>query len=85
MLPGVTGGHADTARSHHPARERAKFDEVFRRVVDAKLPYGDSFRAVGNTRGPGDETGSRGPGKAVYFFDLSKNLIDIRHYETSSD
>ena len=30
-------------------------------------------------------TGSRGPGKAVYFFDPSKNLIEIRHYETSSD
>jgi catechol 2,3-dioxygenase-like lactoylglutathione lyase family enzyme len=67
------------------AMSRAEFDDVFRRVVDAKLPYGDSFHAVGNMRGPGDETGSRGPGKAVYFFDPSKNLIEIRHYETSSD
>jgi catechol 2,3-dioxygenase-like lactoylglutathione lyase family enzyme len=67
------------------AMSRAEFDDVFRRVVDEKLPYGDSFHAVGNMRGPGDETGSRGPGKAVYFFDPSKNLIEIRHYETSSD
>ena len=35
--------------------------------------------------GPGDETGSRGLGKAVYFFDPSKDLIEIKHYETSSD
>jgi hypothetical protein len=31
-------------------------------------------------RGPGDEDGARGPGKAVYLFDPSKHLIEIRHY-----
>jgi hypothetical protein len=41
-------------------------------------------------RGPGDETretikaiggGARGPAKNLYFFDPSKHLIEIRHYE----
>jgi catechol 2,3-dioxygenase-like lactoylglutathione lyase family enzyme len=63
------------------AMSRAEFDAAFRRVGDAGIPYGDAFHAVGNMRGPGDEAGSRGPGKAVYFFDPSKHLIEIRHYE----
>ena len=41
----------------------------------------DSFHAVGNNVGPGDETGARGMGKAVYFFDPDKHLVEIRHYE----
>jgi catechol 2,3-dioxygenase-like lactoylglutathione lyase family enzyme len=69
---------------------RAEFDEIFRRVVEAKIEYGDSFDTVGNMRGPGDETretikaiggGAHGPGKNLYFFDPSKHLIEIRHYE----
>lgn len=63
------------------AMPRAQFEEVFRRVRAAGIEYGDAFNAVGNQRGPGDEAGARGPGKAVYFFDPSKNLIEIRHYE----
>jgi extradiol dioxygenase family protein len=45
------------------------------------IEYGDSFHAVGNMKGPGDEDGARGPGKALYCFDPSKHLIEIRHYE----
>jgi len=63
------------------AMTRAEFDEVFARVRAAGLPYGDSFHTVGNMRGPGDEAGARGPGKALYLFDPSKHLIEIRHYE----
>src|ERR1700731_2223167 len=58
------------------AMSRDEFDEVFRRVREAKIEYGDDFHSVGNMRGPGDETtesiksaggGARGPGKNLYF------------------
>ncbi|HVO26751.1 MAG TPA: VOC family protein [Candidatus Margulisiibacteriota bacterium] len=65
------------------AMTRADFDQVFRRIVDAGLAYGDSFHTVGNMRGPGDEPGARGPGKALYLFDPSKHLIEIRYYDTA--
>jgi catechol 2,3-dioxygenase-like lactoylglutathione lyase family enzyme len=63
------------------ALTRREFDEVFARVRSAGIPYGDSFHDVGNQRGPGEEPGARGPGKALYFFDPSQHLIEIRHYE----
>jgi catechol 2,3-dioxygenase-like lactoylglutathione lyase family enzyme len=63
------------------AMPRAEFDQVFQRIRDAGIDYGDSFHAVGNRRGPGDEPGARGPGKALYCLDPSKHLIEIRHYE----
>jgi catechol 2,3-dioxygenase-like lactoylglutathione lyase family enzyme len=63
------------------AMARAEFEQVFRRVREAGLEYGDSFHSVGNMRGPGDEVGAQGPGKAVYLFDPSKHLIEIRHYD----
>jgi catechol 2,3-dioxygenase-like lactoylglutathione lyase family enzyme len=62
------------------ALPRSDFDATFERVKAAGIEYGDSFHSVGNMQGPGDEAGSRGPGKAVYFFDPSKHLIEIRHY-----
>ena len=63
------------------AMSRAEFDDAFSRIRVSGIPYGDSFHAVGNMRGPGDESGARGPGKAVYVFDPSKHLIEIRHYD----
>jgi catechol 2,3-dioxygenase-like lactoylglutathione lyase family enzyme len=63
------------------AMSRKEFDEVFRRVVAAGSGYGDKFDQVGNMRGPADEPGARGPGKALYFFDPDRHLIEIRHYE----
>ena len=62
------------------ALPRAEFDAAFARVRAHGISFGDSFHDVGNGRGPGDEDGARGPGKAVYFFDPSKHLIEIRHY-----
>jgi len=63
------------------AMSRKEFDDVFQRVVDAGIQYGDKFDQVGNMRGPGDEPGARGPGKTLYFFDPNGHLIEIRHYE----
>lgn len=63
------------------AMSRSEFEDVFRRIREAGIEYGDSFHAVGNMQGPGDEDGSRGPGKALYFFDPSRHLIEIRYYD----
>ncbi len=63
------------------AMPRAEFDEVFRRVREGEVPFGDSFESVGNMKGPGDATGARGPGASLYFFDPNQHLIEIRHYE----
>jgi catechol 2,3-dioxygenase-like lactoylglutathione lyase family enzyme len=60
---------------------RPEFEAAFERVKAAGIPYGDSFHAVGNMQGPGEEDGSRGAGKAVYFFDPNQHLIEIRHYD----
>jgi hypothetical protein len=56
------------------------FDAAFARVRAADIPYGDSFHDVGNMRGPGDEQGAQGSGKAVYLFDPNEHLVEIRHY-----
>lgn len=63
------------------AMPRGEFEEIFHRVRDAGIEYGDSFHAVGNMRGPADESGARGTGKALYLFDPSKHLIEIRYYD----
>jgi catechol 2,3-dioxygenase-like lactoylglutathione lyase family enzyme len=62
------------------AMSRAEFDAAFGRVREAGIAYGDSFHAVGNMQGPGDEDGARGPGKAVYLMDPNEHLIEIRYY-----
>jgi catechol 2,3-dioxygenase-like lactoylglutathione lyase family enzyme len=62
------------------ALSEAEFDAAFARIRAAGIPYGDRFDAVGNMQGPGDEPAARGPGKAVYFFDPDKHLLEIRHY-----
>jgi catechol 2,3-dioxygenase-like lactoylglutathione lyase family enzyme len=63
------------------AMSKPEFEAAFERLKRAGVPYGDQFATVGNMQGPGDEPASRGPGKAVYFFDPNKHLLEIRHYE----
>jgi catechol 2,3-dioxygenase-like lactoylglutathione lyase family enzyme len=63
------------------AMSKREFDEAFGRVIAAGITYGDRFDLVGNMKGPGNEAASRGMGKAVYFFDPDKHLVEIRHYD----
>ena len=63
------------------ALSRADFDTTFDRVRNAGNESPNSIHSVGNMRGPGDEDGAQGTGKAVYFFDPNKHLIEIRTYD----
>jgi catechol 2,3-dioxygenase-like lactoylglutathione lyase family enzyme len=63
------------------AMPRVEFESVFQRIREAGIEFGDSFHAVGNQKGPGEEDGARGPGASLYCFDPNKHLIEIRHYE----
>jgi catechol 2,3-dioxygenase-like lactoylglutathione lyase family enzyme len=63
------------------AMSRAEFTEVFQRLRDAGIEFGDSFQSVGNMQGPGKEDGAHGLGASLYFFDPNQHLLEIRHYE----
>ncbi len=66
------------------AMPRAEFDAVVRRVRERGIPFGDTFDAVGNMKGPHVEArpgGARGLATSLYFFDPNKHLLEIRHYE----
>ena len=60
---------------------RKSFDEVFSRLREKGLPYGDSFHSVGTNVGPGIEYGARGDAPTLYFYDPNKHLIEIRTYD----
>ncbi len=77
LAPFGTGGGEHLAFS----LSRSGFDEVWKRIRERDLPFGDSFDGVGNGKGPGRERGARGEGASLYFFDPDRHLIEIRHYE----
>lgn len=60
---------------------RSEFDGVLQRIRGAGIEYGDAFDSVGNMQAPGETDGAHGTGRAVYLFDPSRHLIEIRHYE----
>jgi catechol 2,3-dioxygenase-like lactoylglutathione lyase family enzyme len=62
------------------AMTEPEFAQAFDRIKAAGIAYGDHFSTVGNMQGPADETGARGSGKAIYFFDPNKHMLEIRHY-----
>jgi catechol 2,3-dioxygenase-like lactoylglutathione lyase family enzyme len=59
----------------------SEFEALFRRIRESGVEFGDAFNTVGSMRGPGEADGARGSGKAVYLFDPSQHLVEIRHYE----
>jgi len=63
------------------AMSAQEFESIFKRLREAGIAYGDAFDRVGNMKGPGEESGARGMGKAVYFFDPNRHLIEIRSYD----
>lgn len=63
------------------ALSREGFEQVFARVKEKGIPYGDSYHTVGNNLGPGLESGARGIAPTLYFTDPSKHLIEIRTYD----
>jgi catechol 2,3-dioxygenase-like lactoylglutathione lyase family enzyme len=76
LAPWGTGGGEHIAL----ALSREEFDAVFDRVKASGIPFGDSYHEVGNNQGPGVESGARGLGAAVYLFDPSKHLVEVRRY-----
>jgi len=78
LAPWGTEGHMHLAFAMEPV----EFDAALGRVRAAGVPYGDTFHDSANLRGPGDEDGARGPGKAIYLMDPNKHLIELRYYPT---
>ena len=63
------------------AMDREEFDDVFQRIKDAGLEYGDAFDSGGNMKGPGEAEGARGPTQSLYCFDPNRHLIEFAYYE----
>ena len=63
--------------------DRDDFEAALGRVRAASIPFGDSFHDAANGKGPGDEPGARGPGKAISLLDPNRHLIELRHYDVS--
>ena len=78
LAPWGTEGHEHFAF----AMDAETFDRCFEKLRSAGVPYGDRFDAATNMQGPGEETGARGPGRTVYFFDPNRHLLEIRCYDS---
>jgi catechol 2,3-dioxygenase-like lactoylglutathione lyase family enzyme len=63
------------------AMDETTFEETFARLRANGIPFGDAFNTVGANTGPGRESGARGMGASVYFFDPNKHLFEIRTYD----
>jgi catechol 2,3-dioxygenase-like lactoylglutathione lyase family enzyme len=76
LAPFGTKGGEHLAFSMSPG----EFEQVFQRIRERGIQYGDQFDTVGNGRGPGDSDGANGNWEAVYFFDPDRHLIEIGRY-----
>ncbi len=72
----------ETVESRHLAfcMDQHTFDAIWERIKQAGIAYGDSFTRVDNMQGPGQEPGTRGMADAIYVYDPSGHLLEIRHY-----
>ena len=77
LAPWGTEGNAHFAFALPPA----EFDATLARLRADGVPFGDSFHAADNGRGPGREGGARGMAKAIYFLDPNRHLLEIRAYD----
>ena len=77
LAPWGTGGNEHYAF----ALSRPAFENVFGRIKEKRIPFGDSFHSVGNNIGPGVESGAKGAGPTVYLNDPNNHLIEIRTYD----
>ncbi len=59
-----------------------EFHEVFGRIKESGIPYGEGPDKTENMRGPGMTQGARGMGKAVYFRDPSGHMLEIKTYDS---
>src|SRR5437016_10367987 len=62
LAPWGTGGNEHLAF----ALSREAFDRAFSLVKEKGIPYGDSYHSVGNSSGPGVESGARGSAPTLY-------------------
>lgn len=63
------------------AVSRQEFEDIFGKLREYNIPYGDSFHSVGTQSGPGREDGARGMADSIYFNDPNGHLLEIRAYE----
>jgi len=63
------------------AMSRKAFDKTFALVKEKVIPHGDSYHSVGNSSGPGIESGAKGPAPTLYINDPNNHLIEIRTYD----
>ena len=73
---------SDDVRGIHYAfaMEPDEFEEVFQRVRESGIAYGDGPYSADNMKGPGMTAGAKGLGKAVYFKDPSGHGLEIKTY-----
>ena len=81
LAPGRTEGDDHLAF----AMARDEFQDVFRRIREAAIAYGDCYDTVGSMNGPGKERGARGVGENLYVFDPDRRLVEIMHYAGVGD
>ena len=54
------------------------FDEVFERIKESGISYGEGPGKLENMHGPGITQGARGMGTAVYFRDPTGHMLEIK-------